>query len=213
MKKFLLLALLVFPVAAWADGATETHGTTKAGLPYFQASEVVTGQGKVIAIDKKLRDVSILGAEGDTVIVTCGPEVKNFAQIVVGDVVKVKYKEILTIHVEEGGAPHAEAGTTEKTAEMGHKPAASAHDKLQFSGSITAINKEKGTVTLKGVQGDEYELSPRVKSNLDKVKVGQLVVFTYEQIVAASIQKAGSTKSASKSSSTKSASSKGATTK
>ena len=42
---------------------------------------------------------------GDTLDVTCGPEIKNFASIAKGDVVKAKYTETLMVHVEPEGTP------------------------------------------------------------------------------------------------------------
>jgi hypothetical protein len=194
MKKMIVLALMLVPALALA--ATTTTGTRN-GMPYFTASETVKEQGTVIAIDTKLREVTIHTTEGDTVIVTCGPEVKNFAKIAVGDQVNTKYTETLKIHVEETGTPSVSTETNTAQAKQGEQPHASVTDKLTFSATITAIDKAKGTVTLKGYRGNEYELTPRVKENLDKVKVGQLVVFNYEAAVAASVDKVKPAKSSS----------------
>jgi hypothetical protein len=60
---------------------------------------------------------------------------------------------------------------------------------LKYKASITAIDKEKGTVTLKGDDGRESTITPRNRANLDKVKVGDLVVFTYTEALAASVTK------------------------
>jgi hypothetical protein len=187
MKKLITLALLLVPVLAFAE-PTEKSGT-KDGLPYFQATETLTQQGTVIAIDKKTREVTVLIAPRDTVILVCGAEVKNFPQIVKGDVVKAKYTETLTIHVEKTGTPAVTTESATSEAKLGEKPHASQNEKLRFSATITAINKAAGTVTLKGYRGNEYELTPRKPENLDKVAVGQLVVFTYEEAVAASVEK------------------------
>ena len=65
----------------------------------------------------------------------------------------------------------------------------SASAKIQYKASITAIDKEKGTVTLKGDDGREFDVMPRKKENLSKVQVGDLVVFTYSEAVAASVEK------------------------
>ena len=121
---------------------------------------------------------------------TCGPEIKNFAKIAKGDVVKAKYTETLMIHVEpEGTATHAAAETNLETAKPGEKPHGAITDKVSFSGTITAIDMTKGTVTLKGPEGNELILHPRVKENLKKVKIGDVVVFNYEQTTAVSVEK------------------------
>ncbi len=194
MKKLIMLALMLVPTLALA--ATQTT-STRDGKPYFTATESVSEQGTIMAIDAKLRDVTIHTSQGDTVIVNCGPEVKNFDKLAVGDLVKAKYTETLTIHVEESGEPSVKTETNTAEAKKGESPRASESAKLTFSATITAIDKAKGTVTLKGYRGHEYDLTPRDKSNLDKVKVGQLVVFTYEEAIGVSVEKVKASKSSS----------------
>jgi hypothetical protein len=188
MKKLMLLAVLLIPAIAFADEMKEKTGTMN-GLPYFQATQTEHSQGKVLAVDAKMRDVTIAGAEGDTVVVTCGEQVKNFAQIKAGDAVKVKYTETLTIHVEESGTPSATTESALAAAKPGEKPHGSISEKAQMSATITAIDTTKGTATLKGYRGNEFEITPRHRENLNKVKVGQLVVFTYEHALAVSVEK------------------------
>jgi hypothetical protein len=194
MKKLMLLAVLLIPAIAFAQEAKEKTGTMN-GLPYFQATQSEDGQGKVLAVDAKLRDVTIRSADGDTLVLTCGPGVKNFAQIKVGDVIKVKYTETLTVHVEESGTPAMTTEHGSSEAKMGDMPKGSVSEKVQMSGTITAIDKTKGTVTLKGYRGNEVEITPRHPENLDKVKIGQLVVFTYEHALAASVERVPAAKS------------------
>jgi hypothetical protein len=190
--------MLVPTIALADDSATATaQGSAPGELPKFTASQTVTEEGTVIAVDKKTRDVTIV-SEGDTLTVNCGPEVKNFGQIAVGNIVKAKYTETLTIRVEEAGSPGVTAETTTSEAKMGDMPKGVVTDKTEVSATITAINKEAGTVTLKGMQGDEFEITPRVKENLDKVKVGQLVIFTYTEVAAVSVEKVKPEKKAKK---------------
>jgi hypothetical protein len=42
---------------------------------------------------------------------------------------------------------------------------------------------------VKGPEGNELILHPRVKENLKKVKIGDVVVFNYEQTTAVSVEK------------------------
>ncbi len=195
-KRLVVLALVLFPALAFADstsvnqGMKVQEGKTATGHPSFKASESVEGQGTVLSVNKKTREVKILAEEGDTVAVTCGPEIKNFTKIVKGDVVKVKYTETLMIHVEPEGSPlTTSAESSPSSAKPGEKPHGTETDKVKFSGVITAIDMAKGTVTLKGPEGNELEVRPRVKENLKKVKVGEVVVFNYEQTIAVSVVK------------------------
>ena len=197
MRRLVVLAFLLFPVVASAEsstshaGAVVHEGKTAKGHPYFTASQSENAEGKIIAVNSKKRHVSIVTEQGDTVVVTCGPEVKNFAQIKKGDVVKAKYTETLTIHVEPPGTtPETSAEATSSTANPGEKPKGMQSAKVTFHGTITAIDNTKGTVTLKGPEGDEFTVTPRNKANLKKVKVDDVVVFHYEASIAASVEKA-----------------------
>jgi hypothetical protein len=190
----LMLAVLLATTAVAATSATTEKASTKGGKPYFEATDKITAQATVVAINKNSREVKLKTEAGDTVGVKCGPEVKNFAQIKKGDVVKITYTEKLTIHVEAEGTPAATEEATTASAKPGEKPSMSASAKIQYKASITAINKEKGTVTLKGTDGNEFDVMPRHKENLDKIKVGDLVVFTYSEGVAASVEKVPATK-------------------
>jgi len=195
MKKLLILALLLLTAvptgsrAAEAAKAGAKTGTTKEGKPYFDATEKVTAQATVIAIDKATRNVKMVGAHGDTMKVKAGPEVKNFAQIVVGDVVELTYTERLTITVEPKGTAEMTSESMEASAKQGEKPAASVTERTQYKATITAIDKTAGTATLKGYEGDEFLVTPLHPENLGKVSVGEMVVFTHTQAVAVSVKK------------------------
>ncbi len=185
----LILAMLLATTALAATEKTAQKQTAKGGKPYFEASDTIHTQATVLSINHKTRHVALKTEAGDTVKVEVGPEAKNFGQVKKGDVINITYTEKLTIHVEPSGTPSSTSETTTANAKAGEKPAASAKNKSTYKATITAIDKDKGTVTLQGTGGDQFEVTPRHPENLDKVKVGDLVVFTYTEAVAASLEK------------------------
>ena len=52
-----------------------------------------------------------------------------------------------------------------------------------------AIDKATSTVTLKGKDGNPFTIKAKKKETLDKVKVGDLIVFTAMKSVATSVEK------------------------
>jgi Cu/Ag efflux protein CusF len=58
-------------------------------------------------------------------------------------------------------------------------------------GTVDAVDKEKGTVTLKGPKGRTITLAVKDTSKLDAIKVGDPVVATYVEAVAFQVRKAG----------------------
>lgn len=195
-KRLLVLAMTALACVATGASADEKRGTTADGKPYFEATEKVTVQSTVIGLDKTTRLVTLRGEAGDTLSLTAGPEVKNFAQIRVGDVVKTSYTERLTITVEAAGAPEVVTETTTGAAKQGEMPKGSVTERTQYKAQITAIDLKNGTATLKGHDGDEFIVSPLYPENLKKVKVGELVVFTTTETVAVSVEKVATKKKA-----------------
>jgi hypothetical protein len=82
-------------------------------------------------------------------------------------------------------APAAPAATKET------KPAKAVVGTVKLRGTIDAIDKEKGTVTLKGPKGRTITLDVQDKSKFDVIKVGDPVVATYTEAVAFQVRKAG----------------------
>ena len=79
--------------------------------------------------------------------------------------------------------------TTEKAPAPPGKSEASA---TKVHGTVDAVDKEKGTVTLKGPKGRTVTLAVKDKSKLDAIAVGDPVVATYIEAVAVQVRKAGS---------------------
>lgn len=188
-KPLILSALLLAAVPTFVQAAGKSAAPADK-KPHFEASQKVEAQATVLAVNSKGRTVTLQGENGDTTTVKVGSAVKNFAQIKKGDVVKVVYTEKLSVDVEPGGSAGTTSSTTSETAKAGEKPQATGQQKTVYKASITAIDKAAGTVTLQGSDGRSATITPRNPANLDKVKVGDLVVFTYTQAIAASVEKA-----------------------
>lgn len=186
MRRFTLLAALLalaLPLAARAqEGAS-------AAKPAFSAMLKETKKFTIIQIDKASRIVTVKNASGDTMSVVCGPEVKNFAQLKVGDEVKTTYTETLTIHVEGSGEPEATSETMTARAKEGEKPGGSIIERTTAKATIKAIDKAKGTATLQTMSGEQFTVTADNKANLDKVQVGNAVVVTYTVAHAISVSK------------------------
>jgi hypothetical protein len=189
MKRFALIAVLaVLAVPSFARAAEEKRGMFN-GKPYFEATDKISETATIIKIDKAGRNVTMVGESADTFTVHCGTNVKNFAQIKVGDQVKATYSEKLTIMAEGPGKSEVTHETSEGSAAAGSKPSANMTERTKVSATITAIDKAAGTATLKGMEGHEYIVTPKHPETLDKVAVGDMVTFTYTQSIAISVEK------------------------
>ncbi len=128
-------------------------------------AEAISATASVEAVDKAKRLITLKGPQGNTFVVQAGPEVKNFDQIKVGDLVIVKYVEALTLELKPGGGQIRERIERENmaSAKPGDPPAAVAGRTVTVIADVIGIDAAKQTVKLKGpkrtvdlkVQGSE----------------------------------------------------------
>jgi Cu/Ag efflux protein CusF len=87
----------------------------------------------------------------------------------------------------------AQSSTTTAPAEKAPKPVGRSETSVtKVRGTVSAIDKDAGTVTLKGPKGRTLTIEVMDKQKLDVIKVGDPVVAAYVEAVAFRVQKAGS---------------------
>lgn len=196
MRKLLIIAAVVIAASPLAARAEDKPEGKAAGSPYIMASSRMTETLKIIGIDKDTRVVTLVSADADTMAIKCGPEVRNFAQLAVGDEVKTTYSESYSIHVEKEGEPEETSETATSRAALGATPGAAVYETKVVKAKIDAIDKTKGTVTLATESGEKFTVTPENKANLEKVEVGNLVVVTSQvgHVISVNKPKPASTK-------------------
>jgi hypothetical protein len=142
----------------------------------------------VVAINTATRTVTLKGADGHLVEVFCSDEVKNFAQISVGDNVTVSYQEALTLELKKARAPLASSGTTsEVRAEPGARPGGMVGREITVLADVVAVDPKKSTITLKGPAGNVVELKVRNPDHFKVVKKGDQVEVVYSEALAIAV--------------------------
>jgi hypothetical protein len=196
MKKQLILAAALIAVSAPIAHAAD-KATTSTTASAIMASARATQTLKIVAIDKDKRLVTLTTAGGDTVMVKCGSEVRNFNKLAVGDDVKTTYTESYAIRVEQGG----EAGETKEVATsrapVGGTPEAARYETREVTAKVDAVDKTAGTVTFSTMTGEKFTVTPQNKASLDKVQVGNTVVVTERVGNAISVSKPSAAKKSS----------------
>jgi hypothetical protein len=153
---------------------------------------LVTATATVEAIDLQKRVVTLKGPEGNVFDVTVGKEARNLPQVKVGDLVKVKYYESIALRLVKPGEGVAGIQETEilGRAKKGEKPGGLTASQVTLTATITAIDKKKHMVTLKGPEGKSVTAKAENPKNLAKVKVGDEVEVTYTEALAISVEEA-----------------------
>ena len=164
-----------------------------AGSVYAQGVEVGDGvvvTAEVVAIDRVDRALALQGPDGDVVAVEVGPDVRNFDQIQIGDMVKMTYYESVALWIgKKGQKPKESAGLVAARSAKGDKPAGVVVEAVDVSASVKAIDKKNRTVTLKLPDGKKVttKVDKSVKA-FDTLKVGDSINVRYTEAMAISVQ-------------------------
>lgn len=189
----IVATILAIPLIGIAQNAPQGAVVVAKGPNEAVAAEAVQIQGKVKSIDKQSRIVVVVGKQGKEVTLPLGPEVKNFDQINVGDIVTLNYVRALALElhksVNEGklGQPI----TTEQAvrAKPGEKPAGAYEKTVSVTANVIAVNQKTQMVTLQG-PNRTVELKVKDSSMLKDIKVGDQVDAVFTEAVGISVTSA-----------------------
>jgi hypothetical protein len=188
---FLAVASLAAP-AVLAQQPAAGAGTVTATSPgKGTIANVARITASVEAINAAERTITLKGPRGNIIALPAGPEVKNFDQIKVGDLVVVRYVQALTLELKKGGTAmreRVERDVTE-TAKPGERPAAGAARRVYVVADVIAVDPKTQTVTLRG-PSRVVDLKVRDPKQFKLVKVGDQVEATYTEAAAISVEPA-----------------------
>jgi hypothetical protein len=184
---WIAVSLLLFAQPASAE-VKRTAGTRE-GKPYLELSNLRVMTGTIIAIDMTTREVKLLNEANDTLSVVAGPEVKNLSKVHVKDVVKLSIKEQTTIETATGPAAKDSKEVSVTSAQPGEEPHGTVTTESRSTADIIAIDMATSTVTLKRQDGNTFTAKAKRKDTLDKIKVGEQVVFSSTKTVTISVVK------------------------
>ncbi|MFO1414466.1 MAG: hypothetical protein U1F10_11310 [Burkholderiales bacterium] len=196
MNKLWTALAVSLAVAATLPAHAQTGGAAVATAPGKAViAETVKLTGTITAIDAKTRDVTLKGPQGNEVVVTAGPDVKNFAQLKVGDTVELQYVEALTLELKKGGG--LVVGRSDKANAVGAKPgelpAGAVGRQVTVVADVIATDPAKQTITLKGPQRTVTMRIPDAEQ-FKRIAKGDQVEATYTQALAVAVEAAAPAK-------------------
>ena len=191
MKKGLVVAMAVVLMLFLATGvfAQATQGAAPSAPAGVVREREAVMTATVVAIDLQQRIVTLKGENGEVRDIKVGEEAVNLPQVKVGDLVTVKFYESIAVEVIKPGTV---MGAGEKTAivraKPGEMPGGMVAKQVSVTATITAIDKQKSTITLKGPEGKPATVKVLDPANLEKVKVGDELMITYTEALAISVE-------------------------
>ncbi|MEE8107466.1 MAG: hypothetical protein V3T86_18175 [Planctomycetota bacterium] len=183
----------LFPlfVAALAAGCASTEAPTRAEISH----EVVV-ESTVQAVNAETREITLQREDGTKVVVIAGPQVRNFAQIAVGDTVKARYRVSVTaqrLKPDEAG-PEPTAELAVGLAEEGSKPGIDVGAGVEMTVTVESVDTKQHIVVFKGKGRPAGELHS-VRAERDEgrrfiagLKVGDRVKLSYTEAIAITVE-------------------------
>jgi len=187
----LVAVLAALPTLSLAQIAPTGTSVVMKEKDAVRSVDSVVMQGRITAIDQESRRVSIKGGSGNEMSFVVGPEVKNFAQLKVGDIVTLNVIQSLALELKKGGTElrqRVESGET-ISAQPGQKPMGGESTTVRIIADVTAVNRKTGVVSLRGPQRT-LDLKVKDKGMLKDIAVGDQVEATFVEATVISVRAA-----------------------
>lgn len=150
--------------------------------------------GVVRSVNPRTRQVTILTPSHETVTVTAGPEVQNFAQIRRGNRVRLRFEEAVAAQLTPRGTNlPAEVDVGAARAAAGQRPAGAVVTTVRDTVTINAVDTTANTVTFTSSRGVRRTLpvrSPEMQAFIRTIRPGQRVNIAIAEAVAISVEPA-----------------------
>ncbi|MCI0589120.1 MAG: hypothetical protein L0323_20070 [Planctomycetes bacterium] len=190
-----LAALFLACPSVPAAKATASGQTPAAPGKSAKISSESTATAEVVAVGKELRLVTLRREDGRLLEVVCGPEVRNFDKINVGDTLRARYQESLTASLcAPGEKPGPVVGAvTGARAKKGERPAGAAGIAVSLRVKIESIDLPHDIVVFSPASGDLIAhriATPEGREFVKGLKVGDVVRLDYAEVLALSLETA-----------------------
>ena len=156
-----------------------------------ELTEMVVVTARAEEIDPDSRTLTLKTADEQMVEYVAGEEVRNFAQVEVGDMVEASILKSLRLELVEEGADAEPTGVGAMArAGEGAKPGAAVGSEVTFMTEVVRVDQPANIISLKGPEGNVVDFDVQTPAQFDVVKVGDKVRATYTEAVAVEVRSA-----------------------
>jgi hypothetical protein len=189
-KTMKFVMMMTMPAAVLAFTSCSSEPKTEATYSSVEQSPALseTGRGAIMvdtekstftieSINPSDRTVKLRKSDGSLEKFECGPEVRNFEQLKVGDEVTATVSESLAVRLVKGDDALVSAGTSTEVvrAPSGEKPGGKVVDTVSFTAKIVSLDASTRHVTLETSGGEKETVKVGPDVDLANVKPGDHV--------------------------------------
>lgn len=192
----LALGLLILPLAfsnRLSSSVAFAQASDMAGIAH---SESVSVQATVKTIDLQTRTVTLEGADGHSIVLTVGEEVRNLPQVRAGDTVIAHYYTSSAYVLAPPGTKLPDDSVTMGAARAaaGEKPAGAVGRKIVVSGLVVGVDPTLHTVSLVDPLGGGVRsidvVTPEGQQSMKLIKVGDTITAIITDAVLIGVEPA-----------------------
>ncbi len=161
----------------------------------LEVSEVQEVEATVMAVDADSRELVLRGPAGDEFAFRVGPEVRNLAQVEVGDILRVSYYTGFVFSMAEPGNAGTDAAFAAGRAEEGDRPGAMVGVTTRQTVEILSVASDGTAVSFRDADGQLQSIDvPREEGQAfaRKLSPGDLVDIQYTEAIAVGVEAAES---------------------
>jgi hypothetical protein len=193
MKNYMLPIVVVLSLFFLACSSVTSKQNEADRRAPREKMKVVRIEAEVKEIDYKERMVTLEGPLGNLVTLKASDQVKRLNEIKKGDIVAADYWTYLFSEFRNP-TPEEEKNplmiyTDADVAPAEKPPGAAAGIVVRAVVTVEVINKEDKLVTIKGPKGKYLTLPVEDMSLLTDLEIGEVIILTYAEAVALSIEK------------------------
>lgn len=180
--------LVVFVAIALVTASSFVRG--QGAKPVTQGAMAST-TSVIQAIDSSNRLVTLKNEDGTLDVIYCGPEVKRFDALKVGDKVTFRYHESVVYSITKATAQAPVSSLPQIVRSTGAKPGATISEQQTAVVTVTEIDPKIPSVTITTSDGSKLSFKVENKKNIEGVKAGDKVQITYTQAFAVTVESPG----------------------
>jgi translation initiation factor IF-1 len=187
-------SLSTFRFAALAAAATLAAACSTTPAP-VTVSDTVSATAVVEAVDPATRRIRLKAADGRSMMVQAGPQVRNFDRVRAGDRVTVSYTEAIAAEVVAPGAATATAPamSSQVTPSTSGLPGGTGTVSLKGVVRVQSVDLANNAVDIVGLDGAVRRVKvvdPKAREFIRGLKPGDNVQLTFTEAVAVAVEPA-----------------------
>ena len=146
----------------------------------------VSRTATITAINPSTRVVTLKDEKGHVEDVRCGPEIKRFNELKVGDVVTFSYHAAVVYDIAKAGASTPAAGA-DIVRGQGAKPSGAVTQQLKTTVTIESVDPAASSITVRTADGHSMTAHVEDKKKLDGLKAGDNVELTFTEALMVTV--------------------------